>query len=506
MKKKRALISVWDKTGADTLARGLCALGYEILSTGQTAAFLSKAGIPVQRVEDVTGFPEILGGRVKTLHPAVFAGILAGPDDGHQLEIRRQGIAPISVVAVNLYPFAETVARPDATEDQAVETIDIGGPSLLRAAAKNFAGVTVLCDPGDYGEALARMQARRMDRGARRNLAARAFAHTAAYEAAIAGYWQQRVDPDGLPERFCLSGSKIADLRYGENPHQAAALYGTRPGGLAQVPLLQGKPLSYNNLADLAAAVGMAAGHGDPVCILVKHTNPCGAARAPSAVSAWRAAHACDPQAAFGAVAGFNRTVDLACAREIASRFVEAVAAPGFTASAREHLAAKPDLRLVAVDPAEGGDPFSVRPVPGGFLLQQNDPRGHDEPWEWVGKTPPSESWMEDLRFAWSLVGHVQSNAIVVVRDGAAVGIGPGQTSRIGAARIALAMAGERAAGAVLASDAFFPFRDVVDEAARCGIVAIVQPGGSRRDAESVEACDEAGIAMARTGRRHFRH
>ncbi|MDN5344393.1 MAG: phosphoribosylaminoimidazolecarboxamide formyltransferase / cyclohydrolase [Clostridia bacterium] len=511
---KRALLSVSDKTGLIEFARGLTDLGWELVSTGGTARALTEAGLPVTEVATVTGFPEILDGRVKTLHPKIHGGILARPTREHQEQLQEQGIQTIDLVVVNLYPFRETIARPGVTPEEAIENIDIGGPSMVRAAAKNNERVAVVVDPASYGEVLAELQEQgEIGPATRRRLAAAAFAHTAAYDAAIAAYFQRLLrNEEPFPASFVLSGEKVQDLRYGENPHQGAAFYrlpAPPPGSLAGARQLQGKELSYNNLMDLDAAWNLAGDFEEPVVAIIKHTNPCGVARGETPAAAYRRAYAADPVSAFGGIVACNRPVDGEMAREMVEIFLEAVIAPAFTPEALEILRSKPNMRLLAAgERATHRDrEYLVRPVSGGFLVQEPDLQVLDPArLKVVTVRQPAAREREDLLFAWRVVKHVKSNAIVVAQDGVTLGIGAGQMNRVGAARIALEQAGARAKGAVLASDAFFPFGDTVALAAAAGITAIIQPGGSLRDEESIKAADAAGMAMVFTGVRHFRH
>ncbi|OIQ58618.1 bifunctional purine biosynthesis protein PurH [Moorella thermoacetica] len=511
---KRALISVSDKTGLVDLARGLVELGWELLSTGGTARTLTTAGLPVTEVATVTGFPEILDGRVKTLHPKIHGGILARPTPEHLAQLQEQGIQPIDLVVVNLYPFRETIARPGVTPAEAIENIDIGGPAMVRAAAKNHERVGIVVDPASYDEVLAELREKgSLSPETRRRLAAAAFAHTAAYDAAIAAYFQRLMgSEEPFPASFVLSGEKVQDLRYGENPHQGAAFYrlpAPPPGTLAGARQLQGKELSYNNLMDLDAAWNLACDFKEPVVAIIKHTNPCGVARASTPAAAYRLAYAADPVSAFGGIVACNRPVDGEMAGAMAEVFLEAVIAPSFTPEAMAILKSKPHLRLLAAGERAGyrTREYQVRPVSGGFLVQEPDYHVLEpESLKVVTTRKPEAKEMADLLFAWQVVKHVKSNAIVVARDGVTLGIGAGQMNRVGAARIALEQAGVRAKGAVLASDAFFPFGDTVELAGRAGITALIQPGGSVRDEESIRAADAAGIAMVFTGIRHFRH
>jgi phosphoribosylaminoimidazolecarboxamide formyltransferase/IMP cyclohydrolase len=527
-----ALLSVSDKQGLVPLAEGLVQRGYAILSSGGTAAALQAAGVPVTRVSEHTGAPEILGGRVKTLHPRVHGGILARRSDpAHQADLAAQGIDPIDVVVVNLYPFRETVADPGVSWETAIETIDIGGPAMVRAAAKNHADVAVLTSPSQYGTFLEALAAGAVDQALRRRLALAAFEHTAAYDGAIAAWLASRLttaDPAAEPAaepapepandtRSPLSFSLPVRqaLRYGENPHQAAVWFGGNETGLGGGRQLQGKELSYNNLLDLDAALATVRefGYGEtqeqPAAVVVKHTNPCGVAVAATGSEALARAIDADRLSAFGGIVAVNSPVDLETAGQLTSLFLECVVAPAFSDEARDHLAAKANLRLLELPAAaiDRADRRQLRSVLGGVLAQDLDDGAIDEDsWQVVSRRQPAAREFADLRFAWRLVRHVRSNAIVVAATGMSLGIGAGQMNRVGSARLALEAAGERAAGAVLASDGFFPFDDTVRLAASHGITAVIQPGGSVRDSDSIQACDELGLAMVCTGRRHFLH
>ncbi len=510
---QRALISVSDKTGLIEFARGLLELGAEIISTGGTARALREAGLAVTPVSEVTGFPEILDGRVKTLHPRIHGGILARREDAHQKQLAEHGIAPIDLVAVNLYPFKETVAKEGVTLEEAIENIDIGGPAMIRAAAKNYRHVLVVVSPKYYSEVLKALRAGRIDEEFRMLLALEAYSHVCAYDAAIAGYLRKIWgETERFPSTMVLTGELAQILRYGENPHQRAAFYrapqvsGACVGSAVQ---LAGKELSYNNILDLNAAFELVREFADPTVVIVKHNNPCGAASAGELAEAYRKAYEGDPVSAFGGIVACNRTVDAATAEEMTKIFLEAVIAPDFTGEALAVLATKQNLRCLKTGPITGqtGDLLDVRKVNGGFLLQEADRETViPERMQVVTKVHPTEEQLAELAFAMTIVKHVKSNAIVVTKDRQLIGVGAGQMNRVGSARLALAQAGERARGAVLASDAFFPFRDTVDEAARAGIAAIIQPGGSLRDEESIAACNEYGIPMVFTGMRHFKH
>ncbi len=524
----RAVLSVYDKTGIVELARGLSELGFEIVSTGGTARTLREAGIEVTGVSEVTGFPEILGGRVKTLHPVIAGGILArrdDPDDMKQLE--EQGIEPIDVVAVNLYPFEETIARPDVTLSDALEQIDIGGPTMLRESAKNHPHVTIICDPADYPEALAKLEAGETDPDWRRRLAVKVFRHTSGYDSAISRYLGAGAAE--FPESFAVRLDKIQDLRYGENPDQAAAFYriADTPGrrGIAALVQHHGKALSYNNILDLDGALmslSPFARSERPACAVIKHTTPCGIAVGDTVVEAYKRALSTDPTSAFGSVIAFNHEVDGAAAESLAELFVECVVAPAYSDAAMQRLTAKKNLRILSfpddvasylIDRGHLEGSLELRGVPGGALLQtRSDPPwpGADEGWRVVTKRKPGKDEIRDLRFAWAAIWGVKSNAILLARDEMAIGIGAGQMSRVDASKLAAMKAREAGhkpeQGCVLASDAFFPFRDGVDAAAEAGVTAVVQPGGSIRDEEVIAAADEHELAMVLTGRRLFRH
>jgi phosphoribosylaminoimidazolecarboxamide formyltransferase / IMP cyclohydrolase len=512
---RSALISCFDKTGVPELAVALAVRGVRIVSTGSTAATIREAGVDVVEVADLTGFPECLGGRVKTLHPRVHAGILADRHDAdHVAQLAELGVDPIDLVVVNLYPFERTVASGAADAD-IVEMIDVGGPTMLRAAAKNHGSVGVVVDPADHPRVLADLEAHGgLSTALRRELAATAFRHTAAYDAAIATWFAQRDEvADGVatpPAFLGLPLERSATLRYGENPHQAAALY-RLPGarrGVAGARQLGGKELSFNNLLDTHAAWSLVAEFDEPAVVIIKHTNPSGVAIAPTLLEAYERALAGDPVSAFGGIVALNRPVDGATARAITGIFTEVVVAPGYDAEAREVLASKANLRVLEhADAARPGPEWQVRSIDGGVLVQTTDAGA--EPWsEWrtVSARPLDAALESDLRLAWLVAKHASSNAIVAARDLQVVGVGAGQMSRVDSVRLAVERAGGRQQGAVAASDAFFPFRDAVDALAAAGIVAIVQPGGSVRDEEVIAAADEHGIAMVLTGRRHFRH
>ncbi len=508
----RALLSVSNKEGLVEFARGLAGLRWELVSTGGTARVLRDGGLPVIDVAKVTGFPEMLDGRVKTLHPKVHGALLARrdiPEHLHALEGHE--ITPIDLVAVNLYPFRETVARTDVSPDEAIEQIDIGGPSMLRSAAKNFASVYAVVEPSDYGRVLSALEAADDDLDLRRLLAGKAFAHTAAYDAAIAS-WFAMQRGEVFPERMTLALERAQTLRYGENPDQRAAFYVERTGdGLARLSQRGGKELSFNNLLDLEGALLATDPFGDQAaCAIVKHTTPCGLAVGRDAVDAYRKALACDPVSAFGSVISLTVPVDEAAAQAISSLFVECIVAPEFSERAVEILGRKKNLRVLQGKAPWPQGSADFKRVRGGLLVQERpSTAGAYETWQVVTRRGPTDSERDDLLFAWRAVATVKSNAIVLARDGATIGIGAGQMSRVDASFLAVHKA--RAAnhvtsGAVLGSDAFFPFRDGVDQAAEAGITAIVQPGGSVRDAEVIAAADEHGMAMVFTGQRQFRH
>ena len=507
----RALISVSDKRGVVAFARGLVELGWEIISTGGTAAALRSGNVPVLEVEQLTGFPELLDGRVKTLHPVIHGALLARRDlPEHVAALKQHQIVPIDLVAVNLYPFQLTITRQGTTLEDALENIDVGGPSMLRSAAKNHESVLPVVDPTDYSVVLEMLKQGKIDREARREFAAKVFAHTSDYDAAIAGYLTPQ--DEGLPSRLGIAMERVQALRYGENPTQRAALYVTEePRGMRDLVQRQGKELSFNNLLDLDAAMSMVAYWTNrPACAVIKHTTPCGIAVATSAVEAFRNARATDPVSAFGSVIGFNTVVDRATATAMADLFVEVVAAPSFHADALETFAAKKQLRVVELPVDGGGETLDFKRVRGGFLVQDRfrfDPS--EEGWKVATQRQPSESEWGDLRFGWAAVAAVKSNAILLARAEKAIGIGAGQMSRVDSVFLALHKArqqGHDPAGSVLASDAFFPFADSIELAAEAGVTAIIQPGGSVRDEEVVAAANRSGITMVLTGRRQFRH
>jgi phosphoribosylaminoimidazolecarboxamide formyltransferase/IMP cyclohydrolase len=520
---RRALLSVSDKTNLLEFARGLAALNIELVSTGGTHKVLAEGGLAVREVSDLTGFPEMLGGRVKTLHPRVHGGILAVRDDAeHAAALAEHGIEPIDLVVCNLYPFEATVARPGSSHEEIIENIDIGGPAMVRSAAKNYADVAVLTDPSQYTAVLDEL---RVYNGAltlatRERLAGAAFARTAAYDRAVSAYFAGHAGTEEFPPRLELGFERKALLRYGENPHQKAAFYvepAARPDAVARAAVLHGKELSFNNLLDLDSALNLVREFAAPAAAVIKHNNPCGCAVAETLTQAFRKAFEGDPLSAYGGVLGFNRPVDEATALQISepNRFVECIIAPDYSPEAFGVLTTRPSwrksvrlLRTGPLAPREAkGARLDFRRLDGGLLAQERDIGGDDFALaKVVTKRAPTEQEWADLRFAWAVCKHVKSNAIVLARGEMVVGVGAGQMSRVDSVHIAVRKAGERSRVSVLASDAFFPFRDNVDEAARAGVTAVVQPGGSVRDADAVAACDEHGLAMVFTGVRHFRH
>ncbi len=516
---KTALLSVSDKTGLVEFARGLAAHGVGLLSTGGTAKLLRDSGLAVTEVSDHTGFPEMLDGRVKTLHPKIHGGILARRDlPAHVAAIDTAGISTIDLVVVNLYPFTQTVARDGCTLDEAIENIDIGGPAMVRSAAKNHAHVAVVTDPADYAAVLHEMRTANGAVGGRMRfmLAQKAFSHTAAYDGAISNYLTA-LGADGtraaFPQRLNLNFELAQTLRYGENPHQNAAFYRDlepAPGSLARYTQLQGKELSYNNIADADAAWECVKTFSEPACVIVKHANPCGVAIAAGTLDAYRLAFATDPTSAFGGIIAFNRELDAATAEAVAGQFVEVLIAPAVAPAARELLAKKQNVRVLEVPLTAGANRFETKRVGGGMLVQSPDDFSITAAdLRVVTKAQPTAQQLADLLFAWRVAKFVKSNAIVFCADGRTLGVGAGQMSRIDSARIAsikAANANLTLAGSVVASDAFFPFRDGLDVVADAGAVAVIQPGGSMRDAEVIAAADERGIAMVFTAHRHFRH
>jgi phosphoribosylaminoimidazolecarboxamide formyltransferase/IMP cyclohydrolase len=513
---KRALVSVYDKTGLDDLVRGLAATGVELVSTGGSASLIESLGLPVTKVEDLTGFPECLDGRVKTLHPRVHAGILADrrlPE--HVAQLEELGVAPFDLVVVNLYPFTDTVMS-GASVQECIEKIDIGGPSMVRAAAKNHASVAIVTDGADYARALEAAEAGGFTLAEREALAAKAFVHTATYDVHVAS-WMGNVLTDssggtGFPAWVGATWDKSAVLRYGENPHQPAALYrsGFGPGGLAAAEQLHGKEMSYNNYVDTDAARRAAYDHGaQPTVAIIKHANPCGIAVGADVAEAHRRAHECDPVSAFGGVIATNVPVSVAMAEQVAEIFTEVIVAPAYDDGAVDVLQGKKNIRILAAEPVASGG-AETRPISGGLLMQHTDTfqAEGDDPARWTlaTGTAADEATLADLAFAWRAVRAAKSNAILLASDGAAVGIGMGQVNRVDSCRLAVTRAGERATGSVAASDAFFPFADGPRILLDAGVKAIVQPGGSVRDEETIAACEAAGVTMYFTGTRHFAH
>ena len=518
---RRALLSVSDKAGLLDFARGLVSFGVELISTGGTRKALLDAGLAVREVADVTGFPEMLDGRVKTLHPFVHGGILAVRDNPeHQKAISAHGIQYIDLVVCNLYPFVQTVAR-GANHEDVIENIDIGGPTLVRAAAKNYQDVAIVTEPRQYPEILAELTGRKgaLSLETRERLAAAAFARVERYDRAIADYFASRTGAATFPPTLTRSWERKQELRYGENPHQKAAFYidpAAKHASVATAKVLHGKELSYNNILDLDSALGLVREFAEPAAVVIKHNNPCGAAVGATLEEAFKKAHEGDPLSAYGGVLAFNREVDEATAMQVTepNRFIECVIAPGYSEAAFTLFTTRPtwkkSVRLLATGPLTDAQATTVlRDVDGGILVQERDRNSAATDFRELRvatKRPPTEQELTDLRFAWVVCKHVKSNAIVLVKDGMLVGVGAGQMSRIDSVHMAVRKANGRERGSVLGSDAFFPFRDNVDEAAKAGVTAVVQPGGSMRDADSIAACDEYGMAMVFTSVRHFRH
>ena len=516
----RAIIAPSDKDGADNLARSLTGLGWEVYATGGTHRFLTGAGVDAKHIEDLTGFPEILDGRVKTLHPRVHGGILAKREEpDHVAQMEEHGIGTIDLIAVNLYPFAETVSRPDATLMEALEQIDIGGPTMVRAAAKNFPAVIVLIDPADYAPVLEMLRAGIVPLAERRRLARKAFEHVSAYDTVIAAYLARDMDAAGmtdesatLPAERVLPLQAIQSLRYGENPHQPGALYRVNePGrpaqGIPSARQIHGREMSFNNILDADAAWNVVCDFPDaPTVAIIKHGNPCGLATAPELATAFSRALAGDPVSAFGGIIAANRPMDRATAEAVNEAFYEIVIAPSYDDDALSVLTQKRNLRLLEMgDASANGPSLDIRTVRGGFLIQAAD-MGEMGDWQTVTERAPTDAELADLRFAWKAARHVKSNAIVIVKDGALLGMGAGQPNRLISVELAIKLAGDEVNGAVLASDAFFPFADGLEMALNAGVTAAVQPGGSVRDDEVIAAANTAGAAMVFTGIRHFRH
>ncbi|MCX8118272.1 MAG: bifunctional phosphoribosylaminoimidazolecarboxamide formyltransferase/IMP cyclohydrolase [Desulfobacterota bacterium] len=515
----RALISVSDKTGVASFAKALAEMGVEILSTGGTARLLRDQGIPVKEISDYTGFPEMMDGRVKTLHPKIHGGLLgqrSKPE--HVRTMEEHGILPIDLVAVNLYPFEATVAREDCSLEEAIENIDIGGPTMLRSAAKNYPDVTVVVDPGDYDPILTELRAKgEISLETNFRLARKVFQHTARYDGAISNYLgqiEQGKKAFEFPETFTFQVKKVQELRYGENPHQRGAFYreyGLTEPSVSNAVQLHGKELSYNNILDLDSAYETVKEFEETAVVIIKHNNPCGVAiSSTSLADAYRKARDCDPVSAFGGIVGFNRPVDPETALEMRDLFLEAIIAPGYDPEALEILKTKKDLRILQTPPLASYSPqkgYDLRKVVGGLLVQDRDlGKVPMDQWRVVTKRRPTPEEMRAMAFGWKVAKHVKSNAIVLVREDRTVGIGAGQMSRVDSTRLAVMKARSTTKGTVLASDAMFPFRDNVDTAAEAGAVAIIQPGGSIRDEEVIAAADEYHIAMVFTGMRHFRH
>ncbi len=511
---KRAFLSVFDKTGIVDFAKGLGALGFEILSTGGTQRELQKNGVPVTNVSDVTGFPECLDGRVKTLHPVIHAGLLAmRSNPEHMEQIKALGIQPIDVVAVNLYPFKQTIMKDGVTLEEAVENIDIGGPTMLRAAAKNWQDVAVIVDNADYEKVIAELTTGgEVSRETKFTLAAKVFANTAAYDALIAQYLREQTGDTSYPEKLTLTYEKSADMRYGENPHQSAAFY-REPlhvqGSLVNAKQLNGKDLSFNNINDANGALDTLREFDGITVVGLKHANPCGVGTADTVYNAYMKAYESDPVSIFGGIVASNSEIDSKTAEEMAKIFLEIVIAPSYTQNALDILCAKKNLRVLELPDISAKlkeNSRDAKKVLGGLLVQQSDAKIFDGEIKTVTKREPTAQEKRDLDFAFRVVKHVKSNGIAIARDSATVGVGPGQTNRIWAAQMAIERAGDKCKGAVMASDAFFPFDDCVEAAAKAGVTAIIQPGGSIRDEDSIKKCDEYGIAMVFTGIRHFKH
>ena len=507
----KALLSVYDKTGIVEFSKQVAGAGYELLSTGGTHSSLSNGGLPVQQVADYTGSPEILEGRVKTLHPTIYAGLLARRDSpDHMGELENQGIDSIDLVVVNLYPFVETISKPDVTLADALENIDIGGPTMLRAASKNFPSVAVVVDPADYGWIGEKLADGGLTIEDRRSLAAKAFHHVSTYDAAVTGYLLGgKAEAEELPDSLTISLKKVTGLRYGENPHQTGALYSESnvPEGMAGARQLHGRELSYNNLMDADAAWRTASDFSDATVSVVKHANSCGLASRDNIAEAYLAAYEGDTVSAFGGIVAFNRTVTAAAADAMEPVFYEVVIAPDYEPQALEILQKKRNLRILAIDKQPDTPGYDLRPITGGVLVQAADAIEED-PTTWTVATQrtPSDAEMKDLAFAWKAAKHIKSNAIVFAKDLALVGMGAGQPNRVVSVHLSQRASGDKAKGSVLASDAFFPFADNIELAAEAGITAIVQPGGSIRDDEVIAAADKAGLAMVFTGVRHFKH
>lgn len=514
--KRRAIISLTDKTGIVEFARGLIKLDFEIISTGGTAKVLSDAGIPVIPISDVTGFPECLDGRVKTLHPNIHAGVLAmRSKPEHMAQLEKLGVNTIDVVAINLYPFKATLLREGSTREEMIENIDIGGPTLLRAASKNYTDVTVIVDPSDYDSVLAELNENgNTSVNTRLKLAYKVFEHTAAYDALIASYLRRETGSSLFPEKLTLTFEKAQEMRYGENPHQNAAFYreiGKEfSGTISAAKQLHGKELSFNNINDANGALETIKEFSEPCVVALKHANPCGIGVADSIYGAYMKAYEADPVSIFGGIVAANREIDADTANEIAKIFIEIVIAPSYTDEALEILSRKKNIRILSLPDIASPSPSDMldyKRVGGGLLVQEADNCVYDEAdLKVVTKAQPTKEQLADMEFGMKAVKHTKSNGIVLVKDGATVGVGPGQTNRITALEIAIKYAGDKAKGSILASDAFFPFSDCVEAAEKAGIAAIVQPGGSIRDQDSIDYCDKVGMPMVFTGKRHFKH
>ncbi|WP_078382291.1 bifunctional phosphoribosylaminoimidazolecarboxamide formyltransferase/IMP cyclohydrolase [Sutcliffiella halmapala] len=508
----RAIVSVSNKEGIVPFVQQLVELGVEVISTGGTKKILEENGVKVIGISEVTGFPEILDGRVKTLHPMIHGGLLAMRDnESHQEQVKEHGITPIDLVVVNLYPFKETISKKDTTFEDAIENIDIGGPTMLRAAAKNHRDVTVMVDPVDYAGVIAEIkETGKVEEGTRRRLAAKVFRHTAAYDAMIANYLTEAVE-ETHPESLTITFEKKQGLRYGENPHQKAAFYEAPLASefsISSATQLHGKELSYNNINDADTALQIVKEFTEPAVVAVKHMNPCGVGVGATTVEAYRRAYEADPVSIFGGIVAFNTEVDKETALLLHELFLEIILAPSFSEEALEVLKQKKNLRLLTLEMAEqGGTASRYASIRGGLLVQEEDFAGlEDAEYTVPTKREPTEKEWEDLKLAWKVVKHVKSNAIVLAKGNQTVGVGAGQMNRVGAAKIALEQAGEKAVGSALGSDAFFPMDDTVEAAAKAGVTAIIQPGGSIRDEDSIKKADEYGIAMVFTGIRHFKH
>jgi len=512
---KRALLSVSDKTGIVEFAKGLIDLGFEVVSTGGTKKALEDAGLSVVGVSEITGFPECLDGRVKTLHPKIHAGILAmRGNEEHMAQLLELGVDTIDVVAINLYPFKQTILKEGVTLETAIENIDIGGPTMIRAAAKNYQDVAVIVDPADYEKVIAEYkESGCVSRETKFDLAYKVFEHTSSYDTLIATYLRKQIGKELFPKDLTLTFEKVQEMRYGENPHQSAVFYkevGACEGTLPAAKQLHGKELSYNNINDTNGALDLLKEFDEPTVVACKHANPCGVGTGADIYEAYMNAYEGDPVSIFGGIIAANREIDAKTAEELNKIFIEIVIAPSFTEEAIAILTQKKNIRLLTLDniskKPEKND-FDMKKVMGGLLVQQRDIELYDEEnWKVVTKAQPTEKEIEDLKFAWKIVKHTKSNAITLAKDKKSIGVGPGQTNRVMALNIAIEYAGEKAQGAVMASDAFFPFPDCVEAAHKAGIKAIIQPGGSIRDNESIEACDKYGIAMVFVGMRHFKH